>query len=244
MKKAMKLKTRILGLAMSAMFVIGGIAQTNAQGMETLSKKQQAIVPIAALTAKGDTEHLREALAEGLDAGLTISEIKEILTHLYAYTGFPRSLNALTTFKSVLDERSAKGITDTEGAEATPMPSDKSALELGTEVQTRLSGHPVEGGIMSFAPAIDYCLKAHLFGDLFGRDNLDEASREIATLSALSALDGTAGQIKSHLRYAANAGLTNGQVWQIVHTLRNKVGTREAWRADQVLSAAFERKYL
>lgn len=80
------------------------------------------------------------------------------------------------------------------------MPSDKSTLELGTEVQTRLSGHPVEGGIMSFAPAIDYCLKAHLFGDLFGRDNLDEASREIATLSALSALDGTAGQIKSHLR--------------------------------------------
>lgn len=44
MKKAMKLKTRILGLAVSAMFVIGGIAQTNAQGMETLSKKQQAVV--------------------------------------------------------------------------------------------------------------------------------------------------------------------------------------------------------
>lgn len=239
----MKLKTRILVLAVSVLFVIGGIAQTNAQEMETLSKKQQAIVPIAALTAKGDTEHLREALTEGLDAGLTISEIKEILTHLYAYAGFPRSLNALTTFKSVLDERSAKGITDAKGTEATPMPTGKTALELGTEIQTRLSGRPVEGGIMSFAPAIDYCLKAHLFGDLFGRDNLDEASREIATLSALSALDGTAGQIKAHLRYAANAGLTNGQVWQIVHTLKEEVGAREAWRADQVLSAAFERKY-
>lgn len=62
-------------------------------------------------------------------------------------------------------------ITDAEGTEVTPMPIDKTALELGTKVQTRLSGHPVEGGIMSFAPAIDYCLKAHLFGDLFGRDS-------------------------------------------------------------------------
>lgn len=65
----MKLKTRILVLAVSVLFTIGGIAQTNAQEMETLSKKQQAIVPIAALTAKGDTEHLREALAEGLMPG-------------------------------------------------------------------------------------------------------------------------------------------------------------------------------
>ena len=96
---------------------------------------------------------------------------------------------------------------------------------------------------MSFAPAIDYCLKAHLFGDLFGRDNLEESSREIATLSTLSALDGTAGQIKAHLRYASNAGLSNGQIWQIVHILKDKVGMREAWRADQVLSAVFERKF-
>lgn len=238
----MKYKTRILGIVISALF-FGGIVQTNAQEMETLSEKQQAIVPIAAMTAKGDTGNLKKALVEGLDSGLSINEIKEILTHLYAYAGFPRSLNALTVFKDVLEERKADGITDTEGVEATPMQAGKTALELGTEVQTRLSGSPVKGGIMSFAPAIDYCLKAHLFGDLFGRDNLEESSREIATLSALSALDGTAGQIKAHLRYASNAGLSNGQIWQIVHILKDKVGMREAWRADQVLSAVFERKF-
>ena len=32
--------------------------------------------------------------------------------HLYAYTGFARSLNALFAFMEVLDERKAKGIED------------------------------------------------------------------------------------------------------------------------------------
>lgn len=239
----MKLGTRITGIAVSFLLGMGGIAQVNAQEMETLSKKQQAIVPIAAMTAKGDTEHLKSSISEGLESGLTVSEIKEVMIHLYAYTGFPRSLNALTTLMKVLDERKAEGINDTEGKEASPLPADKSPLELGTEVQTRLSGGPVQGGVMAFAPAVDYFLKAHLFGDLFGRDNLAEADREVATLSALASLEGTEGQFHSHVRYATNAGVTSGQLWQISHILKDKVGAREAWRANQVLSAVYERKY-
>ena len=228
---------------MTVMLAASGIVQANAQEMETLSMKQQAIVPIAALTAKGDTERLKTAISEGLEAGLTVSEIKEVMTHLYAYTGFPRSLNALTTFMGVLDGRKATGTNDAEGREASPLPAGKTALELGTKVQTRLSGAPVQGGVMAFAPAINYYLKAHLFGDVFGRDNLSESDREVATLSALSALDGTESQFRSHVRIATHAGVTGSQLWQIVHTLKEKVGMREAWRADRVLSAVFERKY-
>ena len=110
----MKLRTRITGIAVSLLLGTGGIAQANAQEMDTLSKRQQAIVPIAAMTAKGDMEHLKGAISEGLASGLTVSEIKEVMTHLYAYTGFPRSLNALTTFMKVLDERKAAGIDDAE----------------------------------------------------------------------------------------------------------------------------------
>lgn len=63
---------------------------------------------------------------------------------------------------SVLKERTDKGIVDVTGNDASPLPNDKSSLELGTEVQTRLSGSPVTGGVMAFAPVIDYYLKAHL----------------------------------------------------------------------------------
>ena len=60
----MKLITRILESAMLLLFFMGGFAQANAQQMDTLSKKQLAIVPIAAMTAKGDTEQLKTVLAE------------------------------------------------------------------------------------------------------------------------------------------------------------------------------------
>lgn len=144
---------------------------------------------------------------------------------------------------SVLKERTGKGIVDETGKEATPLPNNKSNLELGTEVQTRLSGNPVTGGAMNFAPAIDYYLKAHLFGDIFGRDNISESDRELATLSALSALEGTEGQFKSHLRYANNAGLNEMQIWNIVDVLKEQVGNKEAYRANKVISAAYERKF-
>ena len=56
------------------------------------------MIPITAFTANSDLEKLRRALNEGLDAGLTVNEIKEVLVHLYAYAGFPRSLNGINTF--------------------------------------------------------------------------------------------------------------------------------------------------
>lgn len=211
-----------------------------AQSMETeLTERQQSIIPIAAFAAKGDMEKLSAALNKGLDSGLTISEIKEVLTHIYAYAGFPRSLNGINCFMTVLEDRTAKGIMDAPGKDASPLPADKSSLELGTEIQTRLSGSFVKGGAMDFAPTIDYCLKAHLFGDMFGRDNISESDRELVTLSILASLEGTEGQMKSHLRYALNAGLTENQICSIADVLKERVGKKEAYRADKVISAAY-----
>lgn len=68
-----------------------------------LTNRQRHMVTIANLEAKGDLERLAEAINEGLDDGLTVSEIREALSQLYAYTGFPRSLNALGTLQRVPD---------------------------------------------------------------------------------------------------------------------------------------------
>src|SRR5947209_16707702 len=92
-------------------------AQSNIQANQSLNVKQQSIVSISALTAVGDLEHLKTALNTGLDAGLTINEIKEALVQLYAYCGFPRCLNGISTFMKVLEERKSKGITDKQGRE-------------------------------------------------------------------------------------------------------------------------------
>jgi 4-carboxymuconolactone decarboxylase len=199
-----------------------------------LTLRQQAVIPIAAFTASGDVEKLKTALHEGLSAGLTVNEIKEILVQMYAYAGFPRSLNGINTFMSVMDERQAKGIKDQAGKEASPFPANKSSVELGTDVQTRLVGKPVTGPIYTFAPAIDQFLKGHLFGDIFGRDNLDFQSREIATISALANMEGVTSQLQAHFNVGLNTGLTNPQMKSLITIIDEKVGKKEANKAKEI----------
>lgn len=76
------------------MTVIIARAQS-AAAADSLTPRQQSIVEIAAGTGRGDLENLKPAFAAGLDNGLTVNEIREVLIHAYAYCGFPRSLRAL-----------------------------------------------------------------------------------------------------------------------------------------------------
>lgn len=200
-----------------------------------LNAKQRALVPIAAFTANGDLPKLKTALSEGLDAGLTVNEIKEILVQLYAYAGFPRSLNGIGTFMAVMDERGKKGIKDEMGREASPMPAGKSSLELGAKNQTKLVGQPVTGALYDFAPAIDQFLKAHLFGDIFQRDVLNWQDRELATVAALAAIEGVNPQLQGHMAIGMHNGLTPGQLRELVDLLQIKCGAKVADNAGAVL---------
>ena len=204
--------------------------------MNTLSfttEQAACMSAIACLEAKADYMALEQAIHNGLDAGLTINQIKEAFSHLYAYTGFPRSLNALGTLQKVLEQRNAEGKTTVEGAEATTLPKNFDALKVGTEVQTKLSGRPFN---YDFCPAEDYYLKAHLFGDIFARDVLTHAERELITVSALSGMDGVEPQLKAHVNGARNMGLTDEQIQAIPATLATRVGKNEAIRASKAIS--------
>ena len=206
---------------------------------QALNEKQQSMIPIAAFTASGDLEKLKTALREGLAAGLTVNEIKEILVHLYAYAGFPRSLNAISTFMAVLDERQAQGIEDEIGPEASPLPADMNEDEFGVRVRARLAGWetiPPPGGYQLFTPIIDTFLKEHLFADIFARDILDFQSRELATISALANMTGTGGQLFFHLGAAMNTGLSEAQMKDFIAVLESRVGGKVAESANQLLS--------
>ncbi len=136
----------------------------------------------------------------------------------------------------VMEEREKKGIKDEIGKEASPLPANKSSIELGTEIQTRLAGRPVTGAIFTFTPAIDQFLKGHLFGDIFGRDNLDFQSREIATISALASMEGVNSQLQAHFNIGLNTGLTEAQMRSLISVLKANVGKTEADNANEILS--------
>jgi 4-carboxymuconolactone decarboxylase len=229
----------ILSSILVSMFSIATISEAKTMKNEGLNAREGKIVTIAAFTANGDLQKLKTALNEGLDAGLTMNEIKEVLVQLYAYCGFPRSLNAINTFMGVLEERRQKGIKDEPGKEPSPIPSNMNKDEYGAKVRARLAGQeviPPPSGYQLFMPVIDTFLKEHLFADIFVRDNLDYQSRELATISALASMIGTAGQLQFHLGAAMNTGLTEAQMKDFISVLKSKVGKQEADNANEILA--------
>ncbi len=202
------MKKLLVSLVLGTMLFLG----ENAMAQEVLNAKQKSIATAAAYAARGDQKGLRQALIDGLDAGVTVNEFKEILVQVYAYCGFPRSLNALNTLMQVVDER---GNRDEQGALPGAKPKGNS-LDYGTENQTKLVGAPVQGKLYAFAPAIDEFLKAHLFGDIFARDNVDWQTRELATIAMLASLTGVDSQLKSHINVGKHNGLTDAQVKEVL----------------------------
>lgn len=191
--------------------------------MKTLDEKEKRIVAACASAARGDQAVLKSELAAGLDAGVTVNEFKELLVQVYAYCGFPRSLNALGTLMNLVQERGGK---DAPGDPPGPLPQGKS-VDFGTANQTTLCGGAVKGPLFEFAPAIDEFLKAHLFGDIFARDNVDWKTREMATIAMLAAIPGVEPQLAAHIGIGKKNGLTDEQVAAILAIAQNRTDSPE-----------------
>jgi len=191
-------------------FIIQGVS-----AMENiLTSKETAVVDIGAAVARGDQTALAGALNRGFDAGITLNEAKEYIGQLYAYCGFPRALNAAATLmKTAADRKPAEGRTPN------PPPAGR-AIDFGTANQTKLCGAPVKGSLFDFHPQLDEYLKAHLFGDIFARDNVDWRTRELLTIAALAARPETEPQMKAHIAIAKNNGVTDAQAAAIVARVR------------------------
>jgi len=203
-----------------------------------LNPQQQSLVTIAALTATGDQEQLKIQLIAALDAKLTVNEIKEALVQLYAYCGFPRSLNALDTFKTVLDERKAAGIKDNVGKEIMESSAngkygrEEKVLETLTNTP-QAKPAPCFG---EFAPRIDAFLKEHLFADIFESTVLTYQQRELVTISALAAMTGVEGQLQSHIKMGMNTGLTEAQLLEVASLIEKHVNITQANTVRKALS--------
>ncbi|MCD7935459.1 MAG: carboxymuconolactone decarboxylase family protein [Tannerellaceae bacterium] len=209
-----------------------------AQEMEnSLNPGQQKIVTIAAHTATGNPDALKTELNAGLDAGLTVNQIKEILVQMYAYAGFPRSLQGIHTFMSVLADRKARGIHDPEGAGASPITDPRDKYTRGREILEKLTGTDQRTitGANGFAPAIDTFLKEHLFADIFERDILTYSERELATISALAAMTGVDPMLQSHMNMGLNVGLTEPQLREVVSIIRTSVNRQQGNNASRIL---------
>ena len=212
---------------------------------DPLTSHEIGLVRVAATAAKGDLEGLKKELNKALDDGLTVNQIKEGIIHLYAYAGFPRSIRGLQTLIEVLEERRAKGIVDPLGAEASPIRNDKTKYDRGKAILEQLTGTPERDpktGYAAFAPTIEVFLKEHLFADIFERDVLSYAERELVTVSVLASIGGVEPMLKSHLTICLNVGLSEEKLRQFISVIESTVGKKEGLDAKKVLDGVLADK--
>lgn len=239
-----------LGFAATLLYILSLAGNMVAQAPQTeqmMDKKRQHIVEIAALTAKGDLDKLKTALIAGLEDGMTVNEIKETIVHVYAYCGFPRALRGLQTFVGVLNERKAKGIEDKAGRAASPITDSRSKYERGRDILAEISGVPADAPKADYAvlaPEIEVFLKEHLFADLFERDVLTYAEREIATVSVLAAIGNVEPMMKGHMNIALNVGVTPDELRNLLAIVEKLVGRSEADAGRMVLNDILQNKNL
>jgi len=216
-----------------------------AEANNVLTGREQAIVAIASYTGKGDLEHLKPALTEALEVGMTINEINEVLIHAYAYCGFPRSLRAIQTFMQVVDERKAKGMNDPVGREASAIKDNNSSYERGRDVLAEISGMPADApktGYAVFAPAIERFLKEHLFADLFERDLLTYRERELATVSVLAGVGGVEPMAYGHMGICLHLGITAEQLSALLNIVETNLGEAYSEPLRGVLNQLTEKR--
>lgn len=228
-----------------ALFSHSTKAQDVASSNRKLSMKEKSIITIASLTAKGDLKKLKTELNTGLEAGLSVNEIKEILIHTYAYCGFPRSIRGLQTFMEVLNDRKANGIMDAPGKEASPINEEDNKYQRGKTILGQLTKAPQSNtlsGYSAFAPVIDTFLKEHLFADIFERDILTYAQRELVTISVISTIGDAEPMLKGHLSISLNVGISPEQLKEFIGVIEPIIGTKKTKAAKAVLTEVLKSK--
>lgn len=189
------------------------IFNTEVYAMQSnLTVKEKSIVEISAYASAGDLENLSDVLNKALDNKMTINEINEILIQSYAYCGFPRSLNAISTFINVINDRKAKGIKDIQGESPKVLPANANKAQIGETTREQLAGGKTKAAWQTFAPGIEQYLLEHLFADIFARGVLTHQERELATVSFLSVIKGAEPQLNAHISMAKNTGLSGDKL--------------------------------
>lgn len=183
-----------------------------------LDLKSKEIAVVAALTAMGTAEpQLKVHINGALNTGSSINELKEVILQMSVYSGFPSSINAINSLKEVLDERKNEGLNDEIGKIATDNIKDR--FKTGEKYLSKLDNTQVEKlktAYNNFSPELVKFVLEYGYGDIFSRNNLDIKYRQIATISALTALGTAQSQLKFHINAGMNIGLTFENINEIM----------------------------
>lgn len=228
--RARNIATRFANLAPDLSRLTVEFAHGEIWNRSGLSLKSRELATLAILIAIGNHDSSIQYHVEGaIRAGATQTEVKELLLQMTVYAGYPKAGAALAVALSALTE-----LQQPLTPAANPQPdldtqrqaeSNEVRYRRGVEALNRISKASGEAVVNSFediAPDLGRYILEFAYGDVFSRPNLDLKTRELATVSALTALSTAASELplNVHINGALNTGASRQEIIEaIVHML-------------------------
>lgn len=192
-----------------------------------LSRRDRNLVVLAILGALHLTEPFAAYVHGAINHGLSPEEIREAITLMCVYAGFPRALAAMTVANRVLCDL---GLTS-KNAKLTPAAQLKDAerRRRGAEVVAKIAGSDVpdpEKILVSLAGELGplgYYATMFAFGEVWSRPELSRRDRSLVVVSILTAL-GRIDELKIHAATALRHGLTREELEELMLTIFGYAG--------------------
>jgi 4-carboxymuconolactone decarboxylase len=192
-------------------------------GRTELSRRDRSLAVIAFQTAFGRLTELRFHIRGGLNHGLSIQEIDEVILQVATYVGAPAGLTGASVADEVIAEREG---TDKRRTPPAPLVRKDPAKRRadGLDVLKTLLGHlrlapkDIEARILATQGFMGELVMDWAFGDVWSRPQLSRRDRSFVVVSALAALN-LKHELEIHLQGALNHGVTRAEIEEIMITL-------------------------
>lgn len=182
----------------------GNFAGVEVPSQSKLDARTRYMAVIATLMGCQGVDEFRAVLPEALDAGLTPSEVKEIIYQGTAYLGIGRTRPFLTSANEIFKQ---KGITLPLPPASTTTPDNR--IEKGNGTQVEIFGDGMKG-FQDSGPEetrhINKWLAGNCFGDYYTRKGLTLKEREMITFCYIAAQGGCEPQLIAHAKGNFNMG--------------------------------------
>lgn len=185
-----------------------------------LNRRDRSLVVISVLAALNQINQLKVHVRGAINHGMTPTEVREVMTHMCGYAGFPRALDAMQATNEVLESMGH----GPEGGKLPPAErfSDAERWKRGAEGLSIITGRPLPAvrpaddgkGPVGLGPlggvAVDFC-----FGEIWARTQLPRRDRSLLVVSVLTAL-GRQDELDIHVPAAITNGVTTDELEEMI----------------------------
>ena len=188
------------------------------------------LVRIAGAVAGADEATVRSVMNEALNE-VDPRAVDEIILQSYLFAGFPRTLNAARTWRTV------SGTYAPEPEQEFAADDVASWRERGLRTCKVVYGDSYEGlrrNIKQLHPTLDEWMIVDGYGKVLSRPSVDLRTRELCVVAAC-AVAGQQRQLHSHLHGALNAGATLEEVEAVLDSLADLVSRENLATYRQLL---------